>query len=327
MSSQANPSGNAPTPLGSTPAPKASPTPGENNAGKAKVVLLKTADRATGTAKVIDLFGANPIKGKRVVLKPNFNTADPTPGSTHNDTLRSLVLKLKEMGAVDLTVAERSAPDTRTVMQDKGIFKLAEELGFILINIQELDREGFVEVNPPGSHWKNGYLFPRVYQNAECIVQTCCLKTHGFGGHFTLSLKLAVGMVPRVGYEYMREMHASPNQRKMIAELNWPFKPDLIVLDGIEAFVEGGPATGKRVRPEVMLAGNDRVAIDAVGVAILRHFGTTPEVSNGPIFKQEQIARAVELGLGVDSPEKIEIITDGKDSEDFAAAIKKILLS
>jgi uncharacterized protein (DUF362 family) len=27
-------------------------------------------------------------------------------------------------------------------------------------------------------------------------VLTCCLKTHQFGGHFTLSLKCAVGMLP-----------------------------------------------------------------------------------------------------------------------------------
>ena len=46
------------------------------------------------------------------------------------------------------------------------------------------------------------------------------------------------------------------------------------------------------------MAGTDRVAIDAVGVAILRHFGTTAEVSRGSVFEQEQIARALALGLG-----------------------------
>ena len=85
----------------------------------------------------------------------------------------------------------------------------------------------------------------------------------------------------------------------MIAEVNAAYRPELIVLDGVEAFVTGGPDRGKLVDAGVVLAGTDRVAVDAVGVALLRHFGTTPEVSRGTIFQQEQIARAVQLGLGV----------------------------
>jgi len=74
-----------------------------------------------------------------------------------------------------------------------------------------------------------------------------------------------------------------------------------------------------------MLAGTDRVALDAVGVALLRHFGTTPEVSEGPIFEQEQIARAVELRLGVAAPEQIELVTDDADSQRYAADIMAVL--
>jgi uncharacterized protein (DUF362 family) len=67
------------------------------------------------------------------------------------------------------------------------------------------------------------------------------------------------------------------------------------------------------------------VAIDAIGVAILRHFGTTSAVSRGAIFQQEQIARAVELGLGVEGPDKIELVTDDPDSAAYAAQIWEIL--
>jgi uncharacterized protein (DUF362 family) len=84
----------------------------------------------------------------------------------------------------------------------------------------------------------------------------------------------------------------------MIAEANAAYTPALIVMDGVEAFVDGDPEAGKRARGEVVLARTDRVALDAVGVALLRHLGTPPEVSQGAIFEQEQIARPVELGLG-----------------------------
>ena len=257
-----------------------------------KISIVSTTDRTEGTRRAIELLDINPVKGKAVVLKPNFNTDDPAPGSTHNDTLRSLVLKLQEMGASKITLAERSGPSdtTQHIMETKGILHMAKERGFNIVNLQEMDRDGWVLVKPEDSHWENGFLFPKIYREAESIVQTCCLKTHQFGGHFTLSLKCSVGMVPpglrgESEYPYMNELHRSPHQRQMIAEINTAYSPDMIVLDGVEAFVEGGPHIGKRVNANVIIAGTDRIAIDAVGVAILRMLGTTPEVSQGKIFE------------------------------------------
>ena len=76
----------------------------------AKVSLVKTADRGSGVPQSIDLLGINPVKGKDVLLKPNFNTADPFPGSTHNDTLRAIIGHLRRMGSSAITVADRSGP-------------------------------------------------------------------------------------------------------------------------------------------------------------------------------------------------------------------------
>ena len=69
------------------------------------------------------------------------------------------------------------------------------------------------------------------------------------------------------------------------------------------------------------------MALDAVGVALLRYFGTTDAVASGSIFQQEQIARAVALGLGVSGPEGIELITDDPESASYAAALEPILLA
>jgi len=297
-----------------------------------RISLVRSGDRAGSVRKTIDLLKINPVKGKEVVLKPNFNTVDPAPGSTHNDTLRSLIVKLKEMGTKKITLAERSGPGpaTHDNMEKKGIFHMAKELGFEIVDLQAMDRDGWVLVKLEDSHWKNGFLFPKIYREAECIVQTCCLKTHQFGGHFTLSLKCSVGMVPPgLGpggeYPYMNELHTSEYQRQMIAEINMAYRTDLIVLDGVDAFVEGGPHIGKRVKADVMLAGDDRVAIDAVGVAILRLLGTTPEVNRGKIFEQEQIKRAAELGIGVKSADEIVIVTGDEDSEAYAERVREVL--
>jgi uncharacterized protein (DUF362 family) len=198
-----------------------------------------------------------------------------------------------------------------------------------VVVFDELGPDDWELLKQQDSHWEQGFALPRVVRKAGGVVQTCCLKTHRFGGHFTLSLKNSVGFaaktVPGNSYNFMRELHSSPHQRHMIAEINTAYKPDLVVLDGIQAFTNGGPDQGKMVQSNVILAGTDRVAIDAVGVALLRHFGTTPEVSQGAIFEQEQIARAVQLKIGVSSPKQIELVTGDRESAEYAKQIRAVL--
>lgn len=294
------------------------------------VALVKTSDHAEGVRRALALLGISPASGRRVLLKPNFNSADPTPGSTHPDALRALVAELHGMGAQSITVGDRSGMgNTAAVMRRLGIDSMASELGFDLVRFDELSESELVVIEDEDFHWQRGFAVPKMLLEAECVVQTCCLKTHRYGGHFTLSLKNSVGLaaktLPGSSYSYMTELHNSPYQRQMIAEINTAYTPALIVLDGVEAFVDGGPDSGTKVQSQMVLAGTDRIAIDAVGVAILRMFGTTPEVSRGRVFEQEQIARAVELGLGVDAAEKIAFITGDADSAAYAEQIREVL--
>jgi uncharacterized protein (DUF362 family) len=284
---------------------------------RSRVALVRTDDRQHGVKASLKALGINPVKGKEVLIKPNFNTADPFPGSTHNDTLVALVEEIWERGAKSISLGERSYPPTREVMEKKGILPIMNKLNVKIIDFDDLQDKDWVLFKPRESHWVNGFRIARPILDAECLVSTCCLKTHQFGGIFTLSLKLHVGVVPtsRHGYEYMRELHSSPHQRKMIAEINEPFKPALVILDGIDAFVDGGPMTGKRAKGEIFLASTDRVAVDATGVAVLKLLGSNASIMTPKIFEQEQISRAVNLGLGASSPSEIEVIAADEKSQ------------
>jgi len=288
-----------------------------------KVAVISTKDRVYGAIKSLELLGLNPVKGKDVIFKPNFNTADPPPASSSMETIKQLIIKLKEMGAKSITIAERAGPaKTSDVFEKKGLNSLAEELDFTIVDLTKIPRDEYVLKKPEGSHWREGFFFAKIYDEAECIIETCCLKTHMYGGHFTLSLKNAVGIVKK---KNMSELHSSEHQREMIAEINSVYKPDLIVMDGVITFVDRGPMEGTRVEGNVFVAGTDKIAIDAVGVALLRILGTTPEVTKGPIFEQDQIKRAVELGIGISSPLDIEFLTDSEESEKMVAQIKEKL--
>jgi uncharacterized protein (DUF362 family) len=288
-----------------------------------RVALVRSGDRAEGVRRAIDLLGMNPVEGKRVVLKPNFNSADPAPGSTHNDTLRALVVRLQEMGAQSITVGDRSGMgNTRQVMEQKGIFDLAHDHRFAVVDFEQIADRDWMAFPRSGTHWPSGFALPRLVVDSEYTVSTCCLKTHGAGGVFTMSLKLAVGLTPK---PIRRTMHASPDMRRMIAELNTGYRPDLIVLDGVAAFTDGGPSRGELKAGHVMIAGDDRVAVDAVGLAMLKHLGANQAIMGRRIFEQEQIARAVELGLGAPGPDAIDIVTGNEESRACADALRAIL--
>jgi len=292
---------------------------------RTKVALVSCSDHSSGAEQAIELLGINPVKNKSVAIKANCNTADPFPASTHPDTLRTFVTTLKKMGAKNMVLAERSGPaDTEQVLTVKGIFKLGKELGFEVINLDETAENDWVLFKRKDGHWPNGFKIARIFTEAECAVQTCCLKTHNFGGHFTMSMKNTVGMVKR---SYMGELHSSKYQRQMIAEINEPYSPALILMDGIDVFISGGPMRGELAHAGVMVAGTDRIAIDAVGVAILRLLGTTPEVAGGKIFQLDQISRAVEIGLGISSPGEIKFVTRDAESKKLAGKLKDILMS
>ena len=299
-------------------------------AAASPVFLVRTTDRQDGIRRGLAALGTPSPAGKRVVIKPNFNSADAYPASTHPDTLRALVQHFQGGGASEVSVADRSGMgNTRRVMEQKGVLALAGQMKFRAVVLDDTPMDGWAEERLPGGHWSRGVLFPRLFQDADLLVQTCCLKTHRYGGHFTLSLKNSVGMVakysPRDQYNYMGELHGSSAQRQMIAEINQLYRPALIVMDGLQAFTDGGPESGTLVTPQLMIFGTDRVAVDAVGVAVLRLHGGNATISRGRIFEQEQIARAVQLGLGARGPEQIDLVTDDPESRKIADRVRQLL--
>jgi uncharacterized protein (DUF362 family) len=298
-----------------------------NSSGE--VFILKTTNRAAGIPALLKKFDLDNYSGKQVALKANFNSADPFPASTHIETLRAIVENLKSVGVGGITMAERSGMgDTKRVLEDMGVLSLSKELGFKAVALNEAGKEDWLKVDREGTHWIKGFYVAKVFHDSDKVVQTCCLKTHRFGGHFTLSLKNSVGLVakkvPGGVYDYMWELHGSPYQRQMIAEINSHYQLDFVLMDGIKAFITGGPDRGTLVEPGLLLASRDRVAIDAVGVAILKLYGARGKVGEADVFEQDQIKRAAELGFGVKSAAEIRLTPLNDESRAEAERIERV---
>lgn len=295
---------------------------------RSKVFLIESSDRRRNIEKLFSQFDL--ATDRTVALKANFNSDDAFPATTHKDTLRTVVELLRASGPDGIFMAERSGMGyTSAVLENRGIVELSKELGFKLMDLDSLDPDGWEDIQAEGLHWKHGFKIARIFREADIVVSTCCLKSHRFGGHFTMSLKNSIGLVAAqpqgTSYDYMRELHTSPYQRLMIAEINKFYKTDIVLMDAALGFVSGGPEQGVLIEPGLLLASMDRVAIDAVGVALLRHYGTTPEVMRGRIFEQEQIARAARIGVGVDSSEKIDLVPLDEHSQKAAEIIRNVL--
>ena len=216
---------------------------------RSKVFLISASKRAEGIKRLLEEFDLGSCGS--IALKANYNSDDPFPATTHIDTLRSLVEGLKTGGNFKITLAERSGMGvTGKVLKNRGVYDLSERLSFEVADLDLVGAGDWKYIPPDGLHWKHGFKISRIFVESDKVVQTCCLKTHRFGGHFTMSLKNSVGLVAALpegsSYDFMRELHTSPLQRLMIAEINEFYKTDLVLMDAASGFVTGGPGKESR---------------------------------------------------------------------------------
>lgn len=108
-------------------------------------------------------------------------------------------------------------------------------------------------------------------------------------------------------------MHRAADDRfrRMVAELNLARPPDFVILDGQKAMVSGGPSSGRVKEANLLIATKDPVVADAVGLAVLKHLGTTECIENISVWDQPLLKRAIQLGLGARSSEEIDLVSDG----------------
>ncbi len=294
------------------------------------VALAKHPDKGEALKQALELVGDLDFAQKGIYLKPDFNSPNSFPASTDPDMLRDVVAHLRERNCGKITLAERSGMGTtREICEKIGVPDLAKRLDFSLLPLEELPAGQWRRALEEGSHWSKGVEVPDWLTASASVVQICNLKAHRFGGHFSASLKNSIGLVAKhasgTRHNYMVELHSSPEQRVMIAEVNRLYRPLLVVMDASRVFVEGGPEAGDLAYPEVVAASRDRVALDAVGVALLRLHGAAGPLSRGPVFEQAQIKRAVELKLGARSPKEIRILTRDDESRKVGLQVMAVL--
>jgi len=223
-----------------------------------------------------------------VLIKPNYiNARHPSTGiTTDSRVIEGVVKFLKMHGVEDIIIGEGSGfADTFEAFKVAGVDAVAERWNVKLV---DLNRDEFVEIEP-----KNPLALRKVKIAKTALESTIVsvpkLKPHRLA-RVTLSLKNMIGAVAPKG-----SMH-NPLSEKIV-DLVSIIKPSVAVIDGIIAG-EGHETSGNPVVMNIVIAGTDPVAVDAVGSAVM---GIPPSTV-------KHLRLAEERGLGTCNLDRIEVV-------------------
>ncbi len=232
-------------------------------------------------------------KGDKVLLKPNFNTADNYPGSTDMEFLKKIVEKILEEEISKVFIGASSTiamiGSTEGVLQKKKVYDL-EKIDK-RVKVINFDKEKWVNKEIIKGRYLKRASIPEVFDKVDRLIFLPCLKTHSLS-QYTGALKLSMGLIkPRE-----RLLFHAKNLQEKIAELNLLFNPDLVVMDARTCFIKGGPMEGERKCPDFIMSSKSRLSIDIEGVNIIKNYQKS-SLCNISAEEVVQIKRAIELNI------------------------------
>lgn len=292
---------------------------------EATVAIVTTDHRAEGIHRAAELIDTE-LRGRRVFLSPDFRSRRPPPVTTHNDALRALVRHLHSRRASRITVGSRShRGSTREVMQKKQIFSMSNAYDFETVVLDEQARAEWNLVEREDHHWERGIPLPRAFTGADAFVQLCGLKARPDFPSVDMALADAAALLPRTipgePYDYAEELESSEDPARRLAELNELLPRTLVVIDAFDGIYDGESTA----EFGVTIAGDDPVAVDAVGAALLRRHGAIGAVADGPIDRLSVLRESIERRVGTADATQIEFLTPDEESRRLADDLREIL--
>jgi uncharacterized protein (DUF362 family) len=277
-------------------------TPAAGPAAKASVVGVGIgADYEKATTLAVDLAGGIRKfvpKNARVALLPNVQSRHP--GSfTKPEVLRAVIKLCKKAGAKEINCLSWQPVKQ---WEDTGLKAVIDAEG-VGLKLFEKDEALFKAVPVPGGLALTEARILAGFYDHDILINMPITKDHA-GNKFTGSMKNLMGLNSPVSNRTFHRPNwkTDPNDvahlEQSIVDLNKAVKPALNVVDATEFIVTNGPfGPGQLLRPEKVVAGTDRVAVDAYCAGL---WGLEPK-------DIVQIKRASEQGLGEMNLDKVVV--------------------
>jgi uncharacterized protein (DUF362 family) len=242
-------------------------------------------------------------KGETVLVKPNLAFLAPPESYSVVDprVIEAMCAFLKEKSkAKEVWVGDnpslgmqvgRARPAFKAAKMDEAAYRGGAD------KVIFFDEEPLVDVEPAGATFHRKVQVYKPFLDADRVINLPKMKTH-LAGTVTLGLKNWNGVVPNVHPSGMQQDIHRIDLGQKFADLYRIRKADLTFLDGIIAMEGQGPHVGTPVEMNLLAAGTDTVAFDAV-ISYVMGFETVEIAA---------IRVAATEGLGERDIDKIEVV-------------------
>lgn len=207
--------------------------------------------------------------GMKVVIKPNLVMAkSPSfPATTHPLVIKAVAVWLSEHGVSDITLAESSgglynAEYMKNVYHVCGMRQLTP---LVKLNMDF----GARTVNCPADFKNHSFHIITPICEADYIINICKLKTHAMTG-YSGGIKNLFGTIP--GLEKPQLHYRWPDIEdfsRMLLEIARTVKPDLTIIDAVDAMEGNGPTGGTSHPLHMVLAARDMYTQDYFAAGLM----------------------------------------------------------
>jgi uncharacterized protein (DUF362 family) len=204
-----------------------------------------------------------PLKGKRVVLKPNLVEYHRDKVINTNPQVVAAVIELcRREEAAEVIVAEGPG-HWRNVEYLVGASGLGDVLRHYKVPFVDLNHDEPVKTPNLGRATGLEYLYlSKTIATADVVISLPKLKTHHWAGA-TLSLKNLFGTLPGICYGWPKnELHWRGIDNSIV-DIALTRTPDLAIVDAIVGMEGDGPLNGTAKHVGALVMGHDLVAVDA----------------------------------------------------------------
>ncbi len=267
-------------------------------------LVVISGDPAAATKKALEALGGISRfvkKGQRVVLKPNmsFNNPPDRASTTHPLVVVAVAQACLEAGAQRVFVLDYPLRKGELCLERSGILDACRSLKGVYVAALG-ERKFFREIKVP-----HGKLFDRVevmreVLDSEVLINLPQAKSHSATG-VSLGIKGLMGLIWDRG-----SFHSKYDIDEALADLATVLKPNLTILDATRALVSGGPGgPGEIVKPNLIIAGIDPVAVDSFAVGLVPWYGQK--------FKGRQVKHllmAHQRGLGKIDVDQLKVLKE-----------------
>ncbi|MBI3268574.1 MAG: DUF362 domain-containing protein [Planctomycetes bacterium] len=214
-------------------------------------------------------LGGFDLRGKSVLLKPNFVEYDPSrPVNTSIPVVIAAIEWARRLGAREIVVGEGPGHrrDIDEILDETSLRDALREhrVRFVDLNHDEIARvplrTRFMGID--------SLFFSKTVLRTDVVVSLPRMKTHHWTG-VTLSLKNLFGTVPGVKYGWPKNFLHFHGIGRSISDIASTIRPGFAIVDGIVGMEGNGPIHGSARPAGVLVLGPDPVAVDATATRVM----------------------------------------------------------